>query len=143
MVLTLHLRKKTSEETQALNTGDSADEEMNLSLSQKQFGNSTVLIDSIPVAEFQGRPLADHPSVKNGRRPGALITPSKHIDASTLNEALSVFSCWYEDKTEWGKRVGWIYGSITKDVLTGYRMEISLLFDITRCLPRNCSDQSR
>lgn len=28
----------------------------------------------------------------------------------------------YEDKTEWGDRVGWIYGSVTEDVLSGYRM---------------------
>lgn len=30
--------------------------------------------------------------------------------------------CRYEDKTEWGDRVGWIYGSVTEDVVTGYRM---------------------
>jgi len=30
--------------------------------------------------------------------------------------------CRYEDKTEWGERVGWIYGSVTEDVVTGYRM---------------------
>lgn len=28
----------------------------------------------------------------------------------------------YEDNTEWGDRVGWIYGSVTEDVVTGYRM---------------------
>ncbi|KAL5080904.1 hypothetical protein RYX36_009325 [Vicia faba] len=38
------------------------------------------------------------------------------------SEAISVISCWYEDKTEWGQRVGWIYGSVTEDVVTGYRM---------------------
>lgn len=30
--------------------------------------------------------------------------------------------CRFEDKTEWGERVGWIYGSVTEDVVTGYRM---------------------
>lgn len=35
---------------------------------------------------------------------------------------LIVQSCRYEDKTEWGDRVGWIYGSVTEDVVTGYRM---------------------
>ncbi|KAJ9171766.1 hypothetical protein P3X46_015084 [Hevea brasiliensis] len=34
-----------------------------------------------------------------------------------LQKAISVISCFYEDKTEWGKRVGWIYGSVTEDVL--------------------------
>ena len=39
-----------------------------------------------------------------------------------MAEAVSVISCWYEDGTEWGLRVGWIYGSVTEDVVTGYRM---------------------
>ncbi|CAN6564555.1 unnamed protein product [Malus baccata var. baccata] len=115
-------RKNTSEENRSLRMGDSDDEEMNLSLLPKRFGNSTFLIDSIPVAEFQGRPLADHPAVKNGRPPGALTIPRELLDASTVAEAISVISCWYEDKTEWGERVGWIYGSVTEDVVTGYRM---------------------
>ena len=112
----------TPEENRSLRMGDSDDEEMNLSLLPKRFGNSTFLIDSIPVAEFQGRPLADHPAVKNGRPPGALTIPRELLDASTVAEAISVISCWYEDKTEWGQRVGWIYGSVTEDVVTGYRM---------------------
>ncbi|KAL7147207.1 hypothetical protein ABFS83_06G092600 [Erythranthe nasuta] len=112
-----------SEENRALRMGDSDDEDlMTLSLSPKMFGNSNLLIDSIPVAEFQGRPLADHPSVKNGRPPGALTITRDLLDASTVAEAISVISCWYEDKTEWGQRVGWIYGSVTEDVVTGYRM---------------------
>ncbi|KAJ9678476.1 hypothetical protein PVL29_020618 [Vitis rotundifolia] len=112
----------TPEENRALRMGDSDDEEMSLSLLPKRFGNSNFLIDSIPVAEFQGRPLADHPAVKNGRPPGALTIPRELLDASTVAEAISVISCWYEDKTEWGNRVGWIYGSVTEDVVTGYRM---------------------
>ncbi|KAL6348628.1 hypothetical protein AAG906_016154 [Vitis piasezkii] len=98
------------------------DDEMNLALLPKSFGNSSFLIDSIPVAEFQGRPLADHPSVKNGRQPGALTISREPLGAATVAEAISVISCWYEDKTEWGQRVGWIYGSVTEDVVTGYRM---------------------
>lgn len=101
---------------------DSDDEEMNLALIPKTFGNSSLLVDSIRVAEFQGRPLADHPSVTYGRPPGALTLPRELLDASTVAEAISVISCWYEDKTEWGQRVGWIYGSVTEDVVTGYRM---------------------
>ncbi|KVI07514.1 Cellulose synthase [Cynara cardunculus var. scolymus] len=112
----------TPEENRALRMGDSDEEDMNLSLAPRKFGNSTLLIDSIPVAEFQGRPLADHPAVKNGRPPGALTIPRELLDASTVAEAISVISCWYEDKTEWGQRVGWIYGSVTEDVVTGYRM---------------------
>ncbi|CAN1236534.1 Cellulose synthase-like protein D3 [Linum grandiflorum] len=116
--------KHTPEENKSLRMEDSDDEEImnNMSLLPKKFGNSTFLIDSIPVAEFQGRPLADHPAVKNGRPPGALTIPRDLLDASTVAEAISVISCWYEEKTEWGQRIGWIYGSVTEDVVTGYRM---------------------
>ncbi|MED6206169.1 Cellulose synthase-like protein D1 [Stylosanthes scabra] len=88
----------------------------------QKFGNSSIFTDTIPVAEFQARPLADHKSVKNGRPPGALLKPRSPMDAPTVAEAIAVISCWYEDKTEWGDRVGWIYGSVTEDVVTGYRM---------------------
>ncbi|XP_064986102.1 cellulose synthase-like protein D5 [Musa acuminata AAA Group] len=87
-----------------------------------KFGNSTMFGNSIAVAEYQGRPLADHPGIKNGRPPGALLVPRTPLDAPTVAEAVSVISCWYEDNTEWGQRVGWIYGSVTEDVVTGYRM---------------------
>lgn len=110
------------EENKALRMGDFDDEEMNMALFPKRFGNSSFLIDSIPVAELEGRPLADHPAIKYGRAPGALTRPRELLDASTVAEAISVISCWYEDKTEWGNRVGWIYGSVTEDVVTGYRM---------------------
>ncbi|CAA6673777.1 unnamed protein product [Spirodela intermedia] len=76
---------------------------------RKQFGNSDVLVESIPVAE-------------NGRRPGALTIARDLLDAAAVAEAIAVISCWYEDKTEWGRRLGWIYGSVTEDVVTGYRM---------------------
>lgn len=117
-------RKKlaAAEENRALRMGDDDDEEMPLATFPKKFGNSRFLIDSIPVAEFQGRPLADHPAVKNGRPPGALTIGREMLDASTVAEAINSISCWYEDKTEWGQRVGWIYGSVTEDVVTGYRM---------------------
>ncbi|GJN28155.1 hypothetical protein PR202_gb16245 [Eleusine coracana subsp. coracana] len=88
----------------------------------KKFGRSSFVINSIPIAEFQGRPLSDYPSVKNGRPPGALTIPRDILDAYTIAEAISVISCDYENKTEWGRRVGWIYGSVTEDLVTGYQM---------------------
>lgn len=42
--------------------------------------------------------------------------------SSTLREAIHVISCGYEDNTEWGKEIGWIYGSVTEDILTGFKM---------------------
>lgn len=89
----------------------------------KRFGNSTSLAASIPVAEYQGRLLQDVQGKGNHGRPaGSLAVPREPLDAATVAEAISVISCFYEDKTEWGKRVGWIYGSVTEDVVTGYRM---------------------
>ncbi|KAJ1429724.1 Zinc finger, RING-type [Sesbania bispinosa] len=48
--------------------------------------------------------------------------PPDTSPASLLKEAIQVISCGYEDKTEWGKEVGWIYGSVTEDILTGFKM---------------------
>lgn len=108
-------------ETQALKATD-FDPDLDVNELPRRFGNSTLLAASIPVAEFQGRPIADHPAVKYGRPPGVLRNAREPLDATTVAEAVSVISCWYEDKTEWGDRVGWIYGSVTEDVVTGYRM---------------------
>ncbi|KAM6558075.1 hypothetical protein CsatA_027314 [Cannabis sativa] len=115
------IQKLESPETHPLTPSD-FDPELDVNLLPKRFGNSTMLAESIPIAEFQGRPLADHPAVRYGRPPGALRVPRDPLDATTVAEAVSVISCWYEDKTEWGDRVGWIYGSVTEDVVTGYRM---------------------
>lgn len=60
----------------------------------KKFGNSTLFTESIAIAEYQGRPLADHVSVKNGRPPGALLLPRPPLDALTVAEAVAVISCW-------------------------------------------------
>jgi cellulose synthase-like protein len=78
-----------SEETMALHMGDFDGDSMKLATFPKKFGNSSFLIGSIPVAEFQGRLLADHPSVKNGL-PGALTIPREMLDASIVAEAISV-----------------------------------------------------
>nr|GLL48011.1 cellulose synthase A catalytic subunit 2 [UDP-forming]-like [Ipomoea trifida] len=69
---------------------------------EKKFGQSPVFVAST-LLENGGIP------------PGA-------TSASLLKEAIHVISCGYEDKTEWGKEVGWIYGSVTEDILTGFKM---------------------
>ncbi|TYI51057.1 hypothetical protein E1A91_D12G148600v1 [Gossypium mustelinum] len=102
---------------------DDDDTDIESLLLPKRFGNSTSLVASIPVAEYQGRLLQDMQGMRNQGRPaGSLAVPREPLDAATVAEAISVISCFYEDKTEWGKRVGWIYGSVTEDVVTGYRM---------------------
>ncbi|CAA7406931.1 unnamed protein product [Spirodela intermedia] len=69
---------------------------------EKKFGQSPVFVKSTL--------LEDGGTIKNA-------TP-----ASLLKEAIHVISCGYEDKTDWGKEVGWIYGSVTEDILTGFKM---------------------
>ncbi|XP_065862855.1 cellulose synthase-like protein D1 [Euphorbia lathyris] len=111
----IHTQSDDDSDTQPL----TAHPDLNL---PKMFGASQLFNESIAVTEYQGRPLADHVSVKNGRPPGALLMPRPPLDAPTVAEAVAVVSCWYEDKTEWGEKIGWIYGSVTEDVVTGYRM---------------------
>ncbi|XP_073525395.1 LOW QUALITY PROTEIN: uncharacterized protein [Phyllobates terribilis] len=48
--------------------------------------------------------------------------PPSSSPAALLKEAIHVISCGYEDKTAWGLELGWIYGSITEDILTGFKM---------------------
>lgn len=103
--------------------GENADDEATKSLLSKQFGNSASLVDSIAIAEFGGRLLHElRGKGCMGRPAGSLAVQREPLDAAALAEAVSVVTCFYEDKTEWGKRVGWIYGSVTEDVVTGYRM---------------------
>ncbi|KAL7104550.1 hypothetical protein ACP275_08G252200 [Erythranthe tilingii] len=69
---------------------------------EKKFGQSPVFVNST--------------LVQNGGAPMSVSSTSR------LQEAIHVISCGYEDKTEWGKEVGWIYGSVTEDILTGFKM---------------------
>ncbi|KAJ6674029.1 X-BOX TRANSCRIPTION FACTOR-RELATED [Salix viminalis] len=82
------------------------DDERSLLMSQKslekRFGQSPVFI----AATFQEQ---------------GGIPPSTN-PATLLKEAIHVISCGYEDKTDWGKEIGWIYGSVTEDILTGFKM---------------------
>ncbi|XP_057797035.1 probable cellulose synthase A catalytic subunit 3 [UDP-forming] [Salvia miltiorrhiza] len=55
---------------------------------------------------------------------------------SLLSEAIHVIGCGYEEKTDWGKEVGWMYGSSrAKDMLTGYKMQCRGWRSIY-CVPR-------
>jgi cellulose synthase A len=69
---------------------------------EKKFGQSPVFVSST---------LLEDGGTFKGANP-----------ASLLKEAIHVISCGYEDKTDWGKEVGWIYGSVTEDILTGFKM---------------------
>lgn len=69
---------------------------------ENRFGHSSVFLGSI-LLEQGGVPHSASP-------------------AELLKEAIHVISCGYEDKTEWGQEIGWIYGSVTEDILTGFKM---------------------
>ncbi|XP_039114391.1 cellulose synthase-like protein D5 [Dioscorea cayenensis subsp. rotundata] len=115
-------KKRELEDDKEIMLQPTEDGDIESQLLPKRFGSSATLVASIPVAEYQGRLLQDLPGVRQGRPAGALTVPREPLDAATVAEAISVISCFYEDKTEWGQRVGWIYGSVTEDVVTGYRM---------------------
>ncbi|XWS47022.1 hypothetical protein CRYUN_Cryun14cG0117900 [Craigia yunnanensis] len=69
---------------------------------EKRFGQSPVFIAST--------------LMENGGLPEGTNT------TLLIKEAVHVISCGYEEKTEWGKEIGWIYGSVTEDILTGFKM---------------------
>ncbi|KAL8172181.1 hypothetical protein V2J09_023985 [Rumex salicifolius] len=69
---------------------------------EKRFGQSEVFVSST-LMENGGVPQSADPEI-------------------LLKEAIHVISCGYEDKTEWGSEIGWIYGSVTEDILTGFKM---------------------
>ncbi|XP_078430008.1 putative cellulose synthase A catalytic subunit 8 [UDP-forming] isoform X2 [Wolffia australiana] len=69
---------------------------------EKRFGMSSVFVAST-LMENGGVPPSATPDI-------------------LLKEAIHVISCGYEDKTDWGTEIGWIYGSVTEDILTGFKM---------------------
>lgn len=115
--------KETSKQIHALETIEEGIDETNPEIAsqasqeklEKKFGQSPVFVAST--------------LLENG---GVLMDASS---ASLLKEAIHVISCGYEDKTEWGKEVGWIYGSVTEDILTGFKMHCHGWRSVY-CIPR-------
>ncbi|GJT76580.1 clathrin heavy chain 1-like protein [Tanacetum coccineum] len=58
--------------------------------------------------------------------PKVVHVPPGATSVSLLKEAIHVISYGYEDKSEWVKEVGWIYGSVTEDILTGLRCIVTV-----------------
>ncbi|KAJ6377328.1 hypothetical protein OIU76_026323 [Salix suchowensis] len=80
---------------------------------EKTFGLSSVFIEST--------------LMENGG------VPESANSSTLIKEAIHVIGCGFEEKTEWGKRgeisilnskpiIGWIYGSVTEDILSGFKM---------------------
>jgi len=74
---------------------------------QKMFGGSKELIESAR-------------SIMSGEM-FAAAAPTADL-ASRIDVAKEVSSCSYEAGTSWGQEVGWVYGSMTEDNLTGQRI---------------------
>ena len=81
---------------------------------EKKYGKSHVFIASI-LMEKGGSPESAH-------------------STSLIKEAIHVISCGYEEKTDWWKEIGWIYGSVTEDILTGFKMHCPGWWSIY-CMP--------
>ncbi|GBG62690.1 hypothetical protein CBR_g31707 [Chara braunii] len=55
-----------------------------------------------------------------------------------LSDVILVISCGYEDDTEWGRSVGWMYGSVTEDIVTGLMMHINGWHSVY-CMPKRAA----
>ncbi|KAM3359908.1 cellulose synthase A catalytic subunit 2 [Capsicum galapagoense] len=114
--------REASKQIHALETIEEGVEEANVDSRlasqvrlEKKFGQSPVFVAST--------------LIENGG------IPKEISHSSLLKEAIHVISCGYEDKTEWGKEVGWIYGSVTEDILTGFKMHCHGWRSVY-CMPR-------
>ncbi|CAD6217698.1 unnamed protein product [Miscanthus lutarioriparius] len=80
-----------------------------------KFGNSMPFINSIPSAANQE---------------WSMTSPPAH-EESVMEELNNVMKSAYEDGTEFGKEIGWVYNIATEDVVTGFqytdRMAIYIL----------------
>lgn len=82
-----------------------------LPMPKKSYGKSDAFADTIP--------MASHPSPFAAAAAAAVVA-----DEATIAEAVAVCAAAYEKKTGWGSDIGWVYGTVTEDVVTGYRMHI-------------------
>ncbi|XP_040379586.1 putative cellulose synthase-like protein H3 isoform X1 [Oryza brachyantha] len=80
--------------------------------------------DSLPPKEFENKFGSSEElkesitSILSGNLPVEPI-----VDISCRVEAAKeVATCKYESGTRWGREVGWVYGSMTEDILTGQRI---------------------
>ncbi|XP_039124624.1 cellulose synthase-like protein H1 isoform X1 [Dioscorea cayenensis subsp. rotundata] len=75
--------------------------------SKQVFGDCRELLDS-----------AAHIRSANMKTSGKLIDLSAKIEA-----AKQVASCTYEFNTSWGKEIGWLYGAVVEDLITGLKIQ--------------------
>ncbi|CAN6311420.1 unnamed protein product [Urochloa humidicola] len=76
------------------------------------FGTSTPFLRSVRAALNQ----SSSEQLNNATPPPCPF----HGGAATGEEAAPLVSCGYEDRTAWGRDIGWVYGTVTEDVATGF-----------------------
>ncbi|KAF4382681.1 hypothetical protein F8388_015509 [Cannabis sativa] len=93
------------------------------------FGNSKELMESVAKTFTE-------PVVLYGKNNiDTIISSHHHQDLSTMVQAAhQVARCDYEQGTTWGAKVGWKYGSMTEDVLTGMQIHAMGLKSVS-CMP--------
>ncbi|XP_031499407.1 cellulose synthase-like protein H1 isoform X3 [Nymphaea colorata] len=84
------------------------------------FGGNQPLIESALRAASEGSAVVDPP-------------PSQAL-SNSLEAAIAVSACDYEDNTLWGKQIGLDYGSTSEDMMTGCRIHSSG-WNSVACLP--------
>ncbi|KAL5215275.1 hypothetical protein ABZP36_004427, partial [Zizania latifolia] len=72
--------------------------------------------------ELQNRFGSSNELIESARNTISGNQSAKPIANSRSEVAKEVAACNYEDGTRWGQEVGWVYGSMTEDILTGQRI---------------------
>eukprot|EP00898_Chlorokybus_atmophyticus_P008914 jgi/Chlat1/9023/Chrsp94S08346 len=83
------------------------------STTAKRLGLLPSLVRS--VAQVEGSALP-----KPSKRRSTLAPIPPQSPRTVLTDVATAIACDYEDQSEWGKEIGWLYGSVTEDVVTGY-----------------------
>lgn len=90
---------------------------------RRMFGTSFSFSDSIRKTELNSISFGDEQSSNDQGSESNLMTMFyEPLTTNKIVEAMDVISCWYEVKTDWGRGVGWVYGKIAQDLITGYNM---------------------
>uniref|UniRef100_A0A0E0M6P6 Glycosyltransferase 2-like domain-containing protein n=1 Tax=Oryza punctata TaxID=4537 RepID=A0A0E0M6P6_ORYPU len=77
-----------------------------------------VAVDAADPAKFgESEPFLASVRVALNKQP-----EQSHDDGDAIAEASALVSCSYEDGTAWGRDIGWVYGTVTEDVATGFCM---------------------
>ncbi|OEL15376.1 putative mixed-linked glucan synthase 7 [Dichanthelium oligosanthes] len=78
-----------------------------------KFGDSMAFLHT-------ARAAMNHPDRSSSGGGGGMSPPCLFDEAAAILEATALVSSGYEDRTAWGRDIGWMYGTVTEDVATGF-----------------------